>query len=138
MKDLKRDAIQGDYYLDVLGNGNKRRHVPLREKVVQSIRSFRHVRGLLPIDKAKPDEPLFTTNTGRAYSPSYLSQYAKKEIAKLEQLNLSEKSIKITPHVFRHAFTIISKLNGVDVYIISSSHPGASINFGKINCTISS
>ena len=121
VKDLKVDSIQGGYYLDVLGKGNKRRHVPLKEKVVHSIRNFRHARGLLPIEQAQLDDPLFTTNTGRAYSPSYLSQYVKKEITSLEQLKLSDQTMKITPHVFRHAFAIISKLNGVDIYDIMRS-----------------
>ncbi|WP_342511605.1 tyrosine-type recombinase/integrase [Sporosarcina sp. FSL K6-1522] len=121
VKDLKIDAIQGGYYLDVLGKGNKRRHVPLKEKVVQSIRQFRQARGLLPIEQALLEAPLFTTNTGRAYSPSYLSQYVKKEITNLGQLKLSNQTMKITPHVFRHAFAIISKLNGVDIYDIMRS-----------------
>lgn len=121
VKDLKIDAIQGGYYLDVLGKGNKRRHIPLKEKVVQSIQSFRHGRGLLSIEHAELEDPLFTTNTGRAYSPSYLSQYVKKEIASLEHLRLSDQTIQITPHVFRHAFAIISKLNGVDIYDIMRS-----------------
>lgn len=121
VKDLKVDAIQGGYYLDVLGKGNKRRHIPLKEKVVQSIRRFRHARGLLPVEHAELEDPLFTTNTGRAYSPSYLSQYVKKEIASLERLKLSDQTLQITPHVFRHAFAIISKLNGVDVYDIMRS-----------------
>jgi len=121
VKDLKIDAIFGGYFLDVLGKGNKRRHVPLKEKVVRSIRMFRHARGLLAIEQAHPNDPLFTTNTGRAYSPSYLSQYVKKEITGLKHLNLSDQTMKITPHVFRHAFAIISKLNGVDIYVIMRS-----------------
>jgi len=121
VKDLKMDSIQGGFFIDVVGKGNRRRHVPLKEKVVRSIRMFRHARGLLPIEQANPEEPLFTTNTGRAYSPSYLSQYVKKEIASLSHLNLSDKTMKITPHVFRHAFAIISKVNGVDIYNIMRS-----------------
>ena len=121
VKDLKVDAIQGGYYLDVLGKGNKRRHVPLKEKVVHSIQSFRQARGLSPIEHAQLEDPLFTTNTGRAYSPSYLSQYVKREITSLEQLKLSDQTMTITPHVFRHAFAIISKLNGVDIFDIMRS-----------------
>jgi len=45
----------------------------------------------------------------------------KKEITSLEQLKLSDQTMKITPHVFRHAFAIISKLNGVDIYDIMRS-----------------
>ena len=29
--------------------------------------------------------------------------------------------LKLTPHVFRHAFAIISKINGVDIYDIMRS-----------------
>ncbi|MBE1557173.1 site-specific recombinase XerD [Filibacter limicola] len=93
----------------------------MKEKVVRSIRMFRHARGLLPIEQAQPEDSLFTTNTGRAYSPSYLSQYVKKEIAGLEQLNLSDQTMNITPHIFRHAFAIISKINGVEIYDIMRS-----------------
>lgn len=121
VKDFKKDAIQGGYYLDVLGKGNKRRHIPLRDKVVESIYSFRRARGLLSIEKAHTTDPLFTTSTGRAFSPSYLSQYVKSQIVKYHNLPLSDPSVQVTPHVFRHAFAIISKLNNVDIYDIMRS-----------------
>lgn len=121
VKDLKEDSIQGGFYLDVLGKGNKRRHIPLKEKVVESIHAFRQARGLLPVEEANLDDPLFTTGTGRAFSPSYLSQYVKTQIEKLENLPLADTSVKLTPHVFRHAFAIISKLNDVDIYDIMRS-----------------
>ena len=35
-----------DTYLNVLGKGNKRRQIPLKEKVLNSIRIFRNARGL--------------------------------------------------------------------------------------------
>ncbi|MDQ7861076.1 hypothetical protein RCO48_08680 [Peribacillus frigoritolerans] len=47
---------------------------------MNSIRMFRSARGLDDIDAAEGEDPLFTTNTGRAYSPSYLSQYITKAI----------------------------------------------------------
>lgn len=121
VKDLKEDSIQGGFYLDVLGKGNKRRHIPLKAKVVESIYGYRRARGLLPVEEANVDDPLFTTSTGRAFSPSYLSQYVKIQIEKLEDLPLADKSVKLTPHVFRHAFAIISKLNDVDIYDIMRS-----------------
>lgn len=121
VKDFKEDAIVGGYYLDVLGKGNKRRHIPLKPKVVESIQQFRRARGLVAIEAANLNEPLFTTSTGRAFSPSYLSQYVKSQIEKVDGLSLSDASVKITPHVFRHAFAIISKLNNVDVYDIMRS-----------------
>ena len=121
VKDLKIDGIQKGYYLDVLGKGNKRRHIPLKDKVVTSIREYRAARGLTTFEHSQPDMPLFTTNTGRAFSPSYLSQYVSAQISGTIQLKLSDPSLNITPHIFRHAFAIISKLHGVDIYDIMRS-----------------
>ena len=121
VKDMKVDTIQGGYYLDVLGKGNKRRQVPLKQKVVDSIRTFRRARGVLPLEQANGEEPLFTTNSGRAYSPSYLAQYVKSQIKKHCADKQPAQHVIITPHVFRHAFAIISKLNGVEIYDIMRS-----------------
>jgi site-specific recombinase XerD len=121
VKDLQYDSITSSYYLDVLGKGNKRRHIPLKEKGLNSIRMFRSARGLDDIDAAEGDDPLFTTNTGRAYSPSYLSQYITKAIKESGLPFLKFRSSSIGPHTFRHAFAIISHLNGVDVYQIMKS-----------------
>jgi site-specific recombinase XerD len=121
VKDLQYDSITSSYYLEVLGKGNKRRHIPLKEKGLNSIRMFRSARGLDDIDAAEGDDPLFTTNTGRAYSPSYLSQYLTKAIKESGLPFLKFRSASIGPHTFRHAFAIISHLNGVDVYQIMKS-----------------
>lgn len=121
IKDLKEDTIQGGFYIDVLGKGNKRRQIPLKEKVVESIYRYRCARGLAPVEKADQEAPLFTTSTGRAFSPSYLSQYVKSQIEKVAPTIISDASIQLTPHVFRHAFAIISKLNDVDIYDIMRS-----------------
>lgn len=121
VKDLQYDSITSNYYLEVLGKGNKRRQIPLKEKGMNSIRMFRSARGLADINSASADDPLFTTNTGRAYSPSYLSQYVTKAINESELGLLKFRSSSIGPHTFRHAFSIISHLNGVDVYQIMKS-----------------
>ena len=76
--DLQYDSISGGYYLDVIGKGNKRRQIPLREKSVNSIRIFRNARGLEDLTVADKESPLITTNTGKAYTPSYLSQYSNQ------------------------------------------------------------
>lgn len=122
---LRKDLVNGSYYLDVLGKGRKWRRIPLKDKVVASIKKFREVRGLAPIEIASKSSPLFTTKTGNAYSPSYLDQVFKREFAKIE----SEKVI--TPHVFRHAFAIISHINGADIYKIMKS-----LGHEKIETTI--
>lgn len=121
VKDLQYDSITSNYYLEVLGKGNKRRQIPLKEKGMNSIRMFRSARGLADINSASDDDPLFTTNTGRAYSPSYLSQYVTKAINESGLAFLKFRSSSIGPHTFRHAFAIISHLNGVDVYQIMKS-----------------
>lgn len=121
IKDFKKDTIHGGYYLDVLGKGNKRRQIPLKNKVVESIHTFRKARGLRPVELAHPEDPLFTTSTGKPFSPSYLSQYVRSQIEKLDAYAKIDATVQLTPHVFRHAFAIISKLNGVDVYDIMRS-----------------
>ena len=46
VKDLQYDSITGTYFLDVLGKGNKRRQIPLKEKGMNSIRMLRSARGI--------------------------------------------------------------------------------------------
>ena len=46
VRDLQYDSINGGYYLDVFGKGNKRKQVPLKEKILNSIRMFWDARGL--------------------------------------------------------------------------------------------
>ena len=121
VKDLQYDSITSTYFLEVLGKGNRRRQIPLNEKGMDSIRMFRSARGIDDIDAADGEEPLFTTNTGRTYSPSYLSQYLTKVIKDSGLPFLNFRSTSIGPHTFRHAFAIISHLNGVDVYQIMKS-----------------
>lgn len=122
---MRKDYLKGGYYLEVLGKGGKWRRIPLKDKVVASIKNFREIRGLAPIEAASKTTPLFTTKTGNAYSPSYLDQVFKREFSKIE----SEKII--TPHVFRHAFAIISHINGADIYKIMKS-----LGHEKIETTI--
>ncbi|MEK5217779.1 tyrosine-type recombinase/integrase [Psychrobacillus sp. FSL H8-0487] len=120
---LQEDIISGGYYLDVVGKGNKKRQIPLKSKVVDTIKMFRAARGLLSIEKADLNEPLFTTNKGTAFKPTYLSKYVTTEINSL-YISLGkepDKIKKITPHYFRHAFAIISQKSGISVYTIMLS-----------------
>ena len=121
VRDLQYDSINGGYYLDVLGKGNKRRQIPLKEKVLNSIRMFRDARGLEDLSVADKESPLMTTNTGKAYTPSYLSQYLTKMIKETNLPFLLHRSSPIGPHTFRHAFAIISHKSGVDIYQIMRS-----------------
>ncbi|MBO0997468.1 tyrosine-type recombinase/integrase [Bacillus sp. SD075] len=121
VKDLQYDSISGTYSLDVLGKGNKRSQIPLKEKGMNSFRMFRSARGVDYIKTADGDDPLFTTNTGRAYSPSHLSQHLTKVIKESGLPFLKFRTSSIDPHTFRHAFAIIYHLHGVDVYQIMKS-----------------
>lgn len=121
VEDLQYDSINGGYYLNILGKGNKRRQVPLKEKTLQSIHMFRDARGLRDLTVASKCSPLFTTNTGKAYTPSYLSQYLTKMIQDSNLPFLMHRSSPIGPHTFRHAFAIISHKSGVDIYQIMRS-----------------
>ena len=118
--DVKNDRIRGGHYLEVTGKGNKKRQTPLKQKVYGSIRQFREARGLPKLSEANPAAPLFTTSRGTAFSPSYLISYMTKEFTKIER-ELEGIEVKLTPHVFRHAFAITSRLNKVDVYDIMRS-----------------
>lgn len=118
--DIKSDRIRGGHYLDVAGKGNKKRQIPLKPKVYDSIRQFREARGLPKLLDAEHAAPLFTTSRGTAFSPSYLTNYMTKEFIKIER-ELEGIEVQLTPHVFRHAFAITSRLNKVDVYDIMRS-----------------
>lgn len=118
VRDVKMDRIHGGHFLEVTGKGNKKRQIPLKSKVTDSIRHFRQTRGIPALSEADPAAPLFTTSRGTAFSPSYLISYMAKELTKIE---LEGIEVKLTPHVFRHAFAITSRLNKADVYDIMRS-----------------
>lgn len=90
-----------------------------------SIKEFRKIRGLAPIETAEKDSPVFTTKTGNAYFPSYLDQIFKREFSNI----VSDKVI--TPYIFLHAFAIISHIYGADIYKIMKS-----LGHEKIETTI--
>ncbi len=119
--DLQYDSLSNGYYLNVLGKGNKRRQIPLREKSLDSILMFRKARGLEELVAAKKTSPLFTTNTGKPYTPSYLSQYLTKMIKRTDLPFLSFRSSQVGPHTFRHSFAIISHISNIDIYKIMKS-----------------
>ncbi|WP_232288028.1 tyrosine-type recombinase/integrase [Bacillus sp. NRRL B-14911] len=121
VKDIQYDSINDGHFLQVLGKGNKSREVPLREKTLDSIHMFRYARGLEEIAAADKDSPLFTTNTGSAFSPSYLSQYLTNTIKQSQLPFLDGRSSLIGPHTLRHSFAIISYLSKVDIYQIMRS-----------------
>ncbi|MED3554244.1 tyrosine-type recombinase/integrase [Cytobacillus praedii] len=119
--DIQYDSINEQHYLNVLGKGNKKRQIPLKEKSMESIKMFRYARGLPEVAVSDKESSLFTTNTGKAYTPSYLSQFLTKKIKETNLEFLMHRISPIGPHTFRHAFAIISYISGVDIYKIMRS-----------------
>ncbi|NRD80967.1 tyrosine-type recombinase/integrase [Bacillus sp. BRMEA1] len=119
--DLSYDHVRAEYYLQVDGKGNKKRLVPIKPKVFQSIVEFREMRGLETKLDAEDETPLFVTSEMKPYSPSYLSQYINKAIKRTELEFIKLRKNPIGPHTCRHAFAIISYNSGADIYKIMRS-----------------
>ena len=117
--DIEYDADRNRYYLHITGKGNKKRIVPLRDKVIDSINLLRAARNVPYIEDSSPSMPIIVTSTGKAYSSSYLSQYLRNVIQRTNLPMLQKKTI--TPHTFRHAFAIISYRSGNDIFKIMRS-----------------
>ncbi len=117
--DIEYDRDRERYYLHITGKGNKKRIVPLHDKVVESINRLRSARLVPSIEESEADMPLVVTSTGKAYSPSYLSQYFTSVMKRVRLPSLEGKTV--TPHSFRHAFAILSYREGVDVYTVMRS-----------------
>ncbi|OLN21388.1 integrase [Domibacillus antri] len=118
VSDVRYDSIFGDYYLSVLGKRSKRREIPLKSKVMDSILRYRKAR-FRPVDfPNSSDEPLFITSTGRPFTPDGLAHFLSRQLKEVDLPFVRSGHIKITAHVFRHSFAIISHINKADVYSI--------------------
>ena len=120
-KDFQYSVDDDIYYLNILGKGNKRRQVPLLPKVYKAIEEFRSARGLLPLPKANKEDYIFTTNTHKKYTPSYLSQYLTKQIADTRLPFTLHRENMIGPHTLRHAHAIISYKSNPDLVNLQRS-----------------
>ncbi|MCM3789943.1 tyrosine-type recombinase/integrase [Domibacillus indicus] len=118
LADVQYDSILGHHYLSVTGKGNKRREIPLKEKVLESILQYRKARFRPVTFPNSSEEPLFVTSTGRAFKPDGLAHYLKRVIKEVDLPFVHSGHIKLTAHVFRHSFAIISHLNKADVFSI--------------------
>ncbi|MCM3443972.1 MULTISPECIES: tyrosine-type recombinase/integrase [Metabacillus] len=130
--DLTYDQGRSEYYLLVDGKGNKKRTVPIKPKVFQSIVEFRRMRGLETNLDSSDKNSLFVTSSLKAYTPSYLSQYLNKAITRTSLEFIKKRSNPIGPHTYRHAFSIISYNSGADIYKIMRSLGHESIETTKI------
>lgn len=107
--------IDEDYWLTVVGKGNKKREVLIHQPVFEAIQGFRLRRRLS--NKIDPGDtsPLFVTAAGNAYSYKYLSNYITTNINKLNLDFIKIRSTPVTPHFFRHAWAIYSDENGASL-----------------------
>lgn len=144
--DVNYDQMSQKYYITVIAKGNKNREIPLLQKTVDVLRIFRRLTGLQPFEEMALQDanaPLFTTSRGTAFTASYLDHYYERQMSRFPTLvkeeikkrftyterenpldktsPIVEKQIKITPHVFRHAYAIISHHSGVDLDLIKDS-----------------
>jgi integrase/recombinase XerD len=109
------------FWLTVVGKGNKKRDVLIHPPVLEAIKRFRERRRLdLVLDQTNTS-PLFTTAEGNAYPSKYLSNYVTRKVneANLDFIKFRKKPI--TPHFFRHAFSIISFELGESIERISQT-----------------
>ncbi|MDX8367138.1 tyrosine-type recombinase/integrase [Cytobacillus sp. IB215665] len=119
--DVHYDGTRGEYYLRIHGKGNKKRTVPLKKKVFESIVEFRSIRGFDTSLDSKDESPLFMTSGGKAYSNTYLSRYINKAVTRTELDFVINRPNPISPHTFRHCYAIISYHSGADIYKIMRS-----------------
>lgn len=118
---IKRDFINGEYYFEVVGKGNKRRDVPIKPNLLEKLHYYRECYALSSIHDKNKKQPLFCTRSGKAYKPTYLAQSLSKLFNKLDFPTIDQASLHITAHTFRHAYAIISHINKVDIYTIMRS-----------------
>jgi integrase/recombinase XerD len=109
------------FWLTVVGKGNKKRDVLIHPPVLESIKRFRERRSLdLVLDQTNTS-PLFTTAEGNAYPSKYLSNYLTRKVNEADLDFIKFRKKPITPHFFRHAFSIISFELGESIERISQT-----------------
>lgn len=113
--------VDGEYWLTVMGKGNKQREVLIFPNVLEAIKIFRSRRRLdFKIDRSDTN-PLFTTAKGKAYNYKYLSNYLTGKIKTADLDFIQMRKEPITPHYFRHAWALISSEQGVSIQDIQES-----------------
>lgn len=121
LSSIKRDFINGDYYFEVIGKGNKRRDVPIKNHLLNRLEKYRQSYALHPLFSKPLDAPLFCTRSGKAYKPTYLAESINKLFKTTDFATINQEELHITAHTFRHAYAIISHINKVDIYDIMRS-----------------
>ncbi|AND43193.1 MULTISPECIES: tyrosine-type recombinase/integrase [Cytobacillus] len=113
--------LDGEYWLTVMGKGQKERQVLIHPNVLKAIEGFRKRRRLdFKLDPSD-SSPLFTTSKGKAYGYKYLSNYLITKLNKADLDFIKMRKNPITPHSFRHGFALISADQGADLLTIKES-----------------
>jgi site-specific recombinase XerD len=92
---------------------------------------FRKIRGVKTVLDSKDTSPLFVNADGNQYRNSYLSRYINKALQRTGLECVENRVNPISPHTFRHCFSIISYHSGADFHKISRS-----LRHSKIDTTM--
>lgn len=108
---LKKNSVRqenGDYYLFVLGKGNKERIVPLGGKAVAALKNY--------LEAEKPEQWLFPA--GKNGENSHITRQRFGQLLKELAINAGIDHNKISPHVLRHSFASHLLENGADLRLV--------------------
>jgi integrase len=100
-------------HVNCLGKGRKQRITPLTTQTVDVIRAWIRERA------GQPDEPLFTTSTGRKLSRDAVEHYLAKHAATAATACPSLTTKTVTPHVLRHTAAMRLLHADVDTTVIA-------------------
>jgi len=100
-------------HVNCIGKGRKQRITPLTQQTVAVLRVWTRERA------GRPDDPLFTTATGRALSRDAVEHRLAKYAASAATACPSLQTKTITPHVLRHTAAMRLLRAGVDTTVIA-------------------
>jgi site-specific recombinase XerD len=100
-------------HVNCLGKGRKQRITPLTKQTVAVLNAWTRERA------GEPDDPLFTTPTGRSLSRDALEHRLAKHAATAITICPTLKAKTISPHVLRHTAAMRLLRAGVDTSVIA-------------------
>ena len=109
-RDLVLDA---GAHVRCVGKGRKARAVPLTDRTVTVLRAWLRERCGLP------DDPVFTTRTGRRVSPDAIQRRVTLHAQRAADQTPSLQHQHLTPHVLRHTSAMPLLMAGVDTSVIA-------------------
>jgi len=116
-REVYLDSLSGHYQLKGIGKGGKKFDKLLHPSLYERILAFRERRHVSTVDTG----PLFPTKNGDYYQYKNLSNYIVRIIERTELPFVKEWTDRITPHYFRHFYTIYSRQQGGRYFLNSKS-----------------